>query len=321
MNDTALRAPAYTSTGAFANAPAFTNAEAYSGALRLLPTVLRAGFETLDTARRARAEELRLRTGFRPTVVFPDGEISAGETLVTRELLAATLDIATGASAHTARDTMRQGFVTARGGYRLGLGGSVATERGEAAGYRALSSIAVRIPREHRGVAAEAAREIAGGRARSTLILSPPGVGKTTFLRDLTRIVSDGAPGVKARRVGLADERGELASLHDGVPQLYVGARTDILDGCPKAEAVLIFLRVMNPEVIALDEISAPEDARAILLARNCGVALFATAHAAGREDLERKPLYRDLLADGAFETLVTVEKRDGRRVYRAERL
>ena len=135
-------------------------------------------------------------------------------------------------------------------------------------------------------------------------------------------IISDGDArlGIASRRVALADERGEIAALHEGVPQLYVGRYTDVLDNCPKAEAVMMLVRVMNPEVVALDEITSPEDVRAIESACLCGAKLIATAHADGKDDLRRKPVYRQLLESGVFETAVTITNVNGRRYYSAEK-
>jgi stage III sporulation protein AA len=120
-------------------------------------------------------------------------------------------------------------------------------------------------------------------------------------------------------RVSVADERGELAASWAGRPQLEVGRRTDVMDGCPKAQALMYLLRAMNPQVLAVDEITAPEDIRALLTAAGCGVTLLATAHGADREDLRRRPLYRPLLEEGIFQRLVRICRENGRNIYHVE--
>ncbi|MFQ7794662.1 MAG: stage III sporulation protein AB, partial [Evtepia gabavorous] len=141
---------------------------------------------------------------------------------------------------------------------------------------------------------------------------SPPGLGKTTQLRDLIRCVSLGE-GVRPRRVGVADERGELGA---GALRRHLGPRTDVLENCPKAAALLMLLRGMAPQVLAVDEITAPEDLRAIQEAAGCGVTLLATAHGGSWEELRLRPLYRELLDQGIFRTFVVLSLAQGKRVY-----
>ena len=155
----------------------------------------------------------------------------------------------------------------------------------------------------------------------STLLLAPPGAGKTTLLRDMICALSDGGETRPACRMGVVDERGELAAMYRGVPQLEVGAHTDVLDGCPKALGITMLLRAANPQIIAVDEITAEEDLRAMLAAANCGVKLLATIHAADREELVRKPLFARLLETQVFQRLVTITVEGGRRIYRTETL
>ena len=152
----------------------------------------------------------------------------------------------------------------------------------------------------------------------STLILAPPGAGKTTLLRDLVRGLSDGDVGPPLR-VGVADERGEVAALWQGEPQLYVGRHTDVIDGCSKAEGLSILVRGMNLQVVAVDEITDPADVRAITEAAGCGVALMATAHGTGREDLTRRAVYRALLGNGIFQRMVVIERQGRGRGVRVE--
>ncbi|MDR0838406.1 MAG: stage III sporulation protein AB [Oscillospiraceae bacterium] len=299
-----------------------TSDKNYTAALRLLPPEMRERAALLPPERQSAAEELRLRVGHSPTVLLPGGEAPLGDVPVAPRDLDAVVEIATGASAHTSRDTVRAGYINAPGGYRIGLCGAAITDGGEISGFRALSSLAIRIPRARRGVADFLAVAL-GGKIPSTLLISPPGAGKTTLLRELVRLCSDGSEklAVPPSRVGLADERGELAAASGGVPQMDVGRRTDVLSSCPKSQAVLMLLRAMNPQTVALDEITAPEDAEAIVRAANCGVRLFATAHAASLDDLTSKPMYRKLLDAGIFRAAVTIVNVAGRREYEVTQL
>ncbi len=289
----------------------------YDGAVLLLPFHLRERARALMKQDRECAEELRLRAGHPMTAVLPDGEVALGGENVKRNDLELLVETATGASVHSAREQLRAGFLTVRGGYRIGLCGSVYLAEGRVAGFGAFSSAAIRISREVRGVAEGIMPSLTrGGEFRSTLIIAPPGAGKTTLLRDVVASLSDGAGKLPGLRVALADERGEVAAMTDGRAQMYVGRRTDVLDACPKAEAVIMLLRSMSPQVVALDEITAPEDIEAVKMARNCGVALLATAHGTGIADLRSRPLYRPLFEEGVFASYVVIRVQNGKRVY-----
>ncbi|MDR0905132.1 MAG: stage III sporulation protein AB [Oscillospiraceae bacterium] len=296
--------------------------KSYSGAVRLLPPALRENANKLEHKLQLYAEELRLRAGFPLTVLLPEGGRELGSAPVSPRDLEAVLEIATSASAHSVRETVRAGYVNASGGYRLGLCGSVTADAGGVTGFHALSSIAIRIPREFPGSADKIALAC-GGEIPSTLIIAPPGAGKTTLLRDLVRLTSDGCErlGVEPRRVGLCDERGEVAAVASGAAQMDVGRRTDVLSGAPKSAAAMMLVRTMNPEIVALDEITAPEDVTAIEYAANCGVTLFATVHAGNLDELRGKPLYRRLLDARIFELGILIKKFSGTREYEVARL
>ena len=264
-------------------------------------------------------EELRLRRGFPMTALLPEGEVEADGPPIGEDDLRQVVENATQASAHTALDRVRQGFVTLRGGHRVGLCGSVVKREGQIVTLRDISSLSIRVARPVTGQAMELLPRLTEqGVFLSTLILAPPGAGKTTLLRDLVRSLSDGAAGPPLR-VGVADERGEVAAMWQGEPQLYVGRHTDVIDGCSKAEGLSILVRGMNPQVVAVDEITDPADVRAIAEAAGCGVALVATAHGAGREDLTRRPVYRALLGNGIFRRLVVIERQGSCRGVRVE--
>ena len=289
----------------------------FDGAVTLLPFNLRERVRELLRADREEAEELRLRVGRPLSAVLPAGERELGREKVTLRVISHLVEICTGASVHSSSEEIREGYISCRGGYRVGLGGSVYLCEGGVGGFHCYSYAAIRISRERRGVAETVlGRLTPGDKFCSTLIIAPPGAGKTTLLRDLVRTLSQGTRTLRPRRVSLADERGEVAAMWAGQPQFDVGPRTDVLEGCPKAQAVMMLLRSMNPEVIALDEITAPEDAEAIRRAQNCGVRLLATAHGEGLEDLTRRPLYRGLFESHVFQRCVIIKNAQGRREY-----
>ena len=293
----------------------------YEAAAAILPNRLRKLALALPEEQKAAAEEFRLRAGRPMTVLLPEGELPL-EAEVNPAELETLCDLATEFSRYAAAETLREGFVPVRGGFRLGLCGTAVMKGGMNTNLKNLSSAAIRIARERKGVGTDLApRLFRDGVFRSTLILSPPGGGKTTLLRDLVRCVSEGVGGTPALRVSLVDERGEVAVMYRGQPQMDVGSRTDVLDACPKALGIPIVLRAMNPQVIAVDEITARADLRAVVMAAGCGVGLLATIHAADTAELLQRPLYRDLLAEGVFQQAVCIATSEGKRTYRMEEL
>lgn len=295
--------------------------EPYRQAVRALPLRLREEAVRLEEEGQAGAEELRLRVGWPMTVLLPDGERPLGERPVEERELEQLLEIASQASVHAVLDQVRRGYLTTEGGHRIGLCGTAVMRDGEIHTLRTLSSASIRIARQIKGVCTPILNELCpNGRLEDTLILSPPGMGKTTLLRDVIRAVSEGE-GCQPLRVSLADERGEVAALYGGRPQMEVGRRTDVAEGCPKAKGLMLLLRAMNPQVLAADEITSPEDAAALETASGCGAVLLATAHGEGREDLERRPVYREMMEKGLFRHLVLIQKRGAERIYTVEEL
>lgn len=198
-----------------------------------------------------------------------------------------------------------------------GVAGRVILKDRQITGLKAASFLNVRVAHEIKGCADQVLPFLyVNGKFVSTLIVSPPGCGKTTLLRDLIRQVSDGSSQKAGKcsfsgvNVGVADERSELGACYQGVPQNDLGMRTDVLDGCPKSEGMLMLIRSMAPAVVAVDEIGGKEDIKAVEYVRNCGCALAATAHGNSLEELKERAGFRELLEEKTFERLVFLSRK-----------
>ena len=285
----------------------------YEKALELLPRRLLTECSGIAASE---AEEFRLRAGRRTTLLIRGTETPISSVPVDTNDIECVIERATNASVHTVQSCIAKGFINCSGGIRIGLCGTGIIDDGKVAGMRGISSIAIRIPHEIRGCGQAAIDRVKAELCGSVLILSPPGYGKTTFLRECIRQLSE-----SGKRVSVADERGELAAVHRGVPQFDLGNASDIMSGVPKAQAVMMLLRAMNPQIIAMDEISSPEDVEAAETASGCGVRLIATAHAADKSELNRRPVYRSLLELGVFKNTVVIDNRCGKRSYSYEEI
>lgn len=285
---------------------------AYEEACRLLPSALRA---ELERRRPEGAEEIRLRVGRPASLVVRGTERELTGDRLRRSDIMQVLERATGASLHSAAASLANGYISCRG-LRIGICGEAVISGETVAGFRSYSSLAVRIPGQCRGACDELAARVFRDGVESALVLSPPGYGKTTALRELTRLLSDS--GV---RTGVVDERNELSAVVNGEAGFELGRCSDILVGVPKALGAMMLLRGMNPELIVMDEITRSEDMEAIRTIGGCGVAMLASAHGRSREDMLSRPLYRELLSMGVFKWLITIDLRDGRRSYDARRL
>ncbi len=287
--------------------------------LHILPYALQHVFEAHSELFQGLLE-IRLRVGQPVGIHYAIGNFFLGKNgtkevlyknawIVEQDWLAEVLDAISSYSLYAFEEEMRQGFVTIRGGHRVGIAGEITMEGEKVMQVKHVTFMNIRVARQYPGCARECLPYITGENGiLSTLLLSPPRCGKTTILRDLIRMISSGEGLPRGYQVGVVDERSELAACHFGIPQNDVGSRTDVLDGCPKAEGITMLLRSMAPEVIAVDEIGGSRDLEAVKGAAGCGVSMLATAHAEGMEELVSRPLLKSFVEMHLFQRYILLD-------------
>jgi len=256
--------------------------------LHLLPKTLVRELEqtNLDGLR-----ELRIRAGNGVELNYGTRQVHRS-VLIKKEDISHILNTASGYSPWQA-ETMAKGYLTVKGGHRIGICGETIVRDGRIQGIRNPESICIRIARDIVKIG-----EPFSVLRKSLLLLGRPGTGKTTLLRDIARVIAE------RETVSVLDERDEL------FPEGFLrGKRMDVLRLCPKAEGMDMVLRTMGPEWICMDEITNEEDAEALLRARNCGVMLLATAHAADLRDMRKRSIYRKIMETDIFDNIVVLRK------------
>ena len=260
--------------------------------------------------------EIRLRTGRGFLLETAEGErllnrngrkvFTESEAYrVTEADIKTSLELLTGYSVYAFEEELRQGYFTVEGGHRIGVAGHAVLEGGKVLRLTQISFLNFRVAHECKECSRKLFQRLYGeGRYYHTLLFAPAGCGKTTFLRDLIRLLSNAG-----LRVGVADERSELAACHCGIPQHDLGMRTDVMDGCPKAEAMRMLLRSMTPQILAADEIGMEEDVFAIRAAAGSGCKVIASAHGGTLDELQKNPVLRKLWEERRFERYVRLEK------------
>lgn len=277
---------------------------------------------------RSNAEEIRLREG-KPLQIYTHAgdyyldaqgtpvQLETAGYRVSSEEIAQTIRLLTRSSLYALEEELRRGYLTIAGGHRIGLAGrAVLSPEGALQTLKHITYLNIRIARDMQGVANPIKKYLVSADARlhNTLIISPPQCGKTTLLRDLARQISNGQlhPRIPGLKVGIVDERSELAGSVDGVPQMDVGFRTDVMDACPKAEGMFMLIRSMSPQVLITDEIGREDDRNAILEAFHAGVTIITSAHGFDLAEVKNRPVIRSLFEQKVFGRCLVLSRKHG---------
>lgn len=273
-----------------------------------------------------RLQEIRLRINAPLLIIYNNKEAFISEDaaivyepakaiMITKNEIRETMEYISNYSLYAFEDEIKQGFITVTGGHRIGIAGKTIIENDLIKSMKHISFINVRLAHQVKGCADPVLPYVVNKQQKDiyhTLIISPPRCGKTTLLRDLIRQLSDGNCLLAGRSVGVVDERSEIAACYMGVPQNELGIRTDILDCCPKAKGMMMLIRSMSPQVIAVDEIGSKEELEAIDYVIGCGAKLIATVHGSSIEDIKNKPILCELVKKKLFERYIILSNISG---------
>ncbi|HEY8463018.1 MAG TPA: stage III sporulation protein AA [Bacillota bacterium] len=305
---------------------AFAKGEEWERALAFFPSEIRSILARVSSKLQPHIYEIRFRSNQPLELVYstgaawlsPTGELVREAKAAVRigpQQLRNVVNALTAGSFYALEEAIAQGYLALPGGFRAGFAGHAVHEGGKIRLIRDISSLNFRIARAFPGIARQLLPLLwKEGRFLKTLILAPPAAGKTTLLREIIREVSTGVPEyqIPGIRVGLVDERSEIAGSFQGEPQLDVGCRTDVLDGCTKQAGVYLLLRAMNPELIATDEIGTVEDFKVIEDIINTGVSFIATAHARNLTEAICRAGLKQILELGMVERVIVLSNRLG---------
>lgn len=236
-----------------------------------------------------------------------------GAYIVGKKEINHTFQIITNHSLYAFSEEIKRGFITISGGHRVGIAGEIIYNHKEIENIKNISSLNIRIAREKKGISNWIIPYLLNNKSfYNTMIISPPQCGKTTLLRDIIRNLSNGGRSYQGFKISLVDERSEIAGMYNGVAQKDIGIRTDILDGCLKAHGIIMLIRSMSPDIIALDEIGSLEDIQAISEGVRAGIRFITTIHGDGLEDIKARENVENLIKNKIFKRFIVLDRSRG---------
>ena len=259
-------------------------------------------------------QEIRLKIN-KPIIIYTNKKEIVLYYDVTKEDIKYILQRISNYSIYAYEEEIKQGFITLKGGHRIGIAGECVMENNKVKTIKNIASINIRICKEILGCSKKILKYIVENDVvKNTLIISPPKCGKTTILRDVARVISTGdkSLNLSGKKVTIIDERSEIGASYLGVPQMDLGIRTDVLDNCLKTEGMLMAIRSLSPEVLICDEIGTSEDIKALNTAFNSGVNVVVTVHGSNLEDIKARNVFNELFGLGIIERVIVLSSRHG---------